>query len=266
MIEKNGGARWTPQIVEARLAEAFKLDAALPDGGPRGAKGTACALTRAPIVLEIDLTESAADEDQIADLHKIAAKLVRDDPSWFGTMCEAFNELPVIEITADQGLRMDEALEWIAKLEVFDRLEQARLKVLSWFRRERGLSTAAHCASKGIRPTDLVRAKATYFAALAARLNAGAEAPQAARAARPRYSVDIVFGAGSIAREVSRSEVKTLRLIDGGKLPVGKLGGELCASRAMLARHRTRPTAKMLERGLAFLLDPPDAPVWAKAA
>jgi hypothetical protein len=59
---------------------------------------------------------------------------------------------------------------------------------------------------------------------------------------------DLVFGLDAISIERRRSATKTLRLIEGGKLPVGKIAGIDCASREMLRpptyRNRRQSTTQ----------------------
>jgi hypothetical protein len=55
----------------------------------------------------------------------------------------------------------------------------------------------------------------------------------------------VVTGVEEIARETRRGRAGTLRLIEGGKLPVASIGGETISTKDMLRPHRRYGVSKI---------------------
>ncbi len=245
MTDGNAGAAWTAEIVEARLVDAFVLHGPQPDDAD---------VASLPCALASDFAEP--DQDEIAEdreVRRTALAKIAADPTLFGDLwAQDIASMDRVR-SFNAEILADEALEWIVQPETVDRIEQARLKVLSWFRRDRDQSTRAWCASKGLLPTQLVRMKAAYYSALATRLNESAikvrgdrrivwlfpiPGQRRRRCETPPH--DLLFGFDEISTELRRGRSNTLRLIKGGKLPVGEIRGLLCASREALRPHKER--------------------------
>jgi hypothetical protein len=154
----------------------------------------------------------------VADENRQAIAAVRDDPAMFArTIVYAFNAWRVMnaidELEPDEGLAKD------------------RKTTLYWV--QSGLNVKEFARRLGIWETTVRRSLGRYCEAVAERLNA-ANAPVTYK------SHDIVFGLCNIAAALGKTEKKTLKLIETGKLPVGKVGGELCASLTLLAPYQSR--------------------------
>jgi hypothetical protein len=213
----------TPDLVEERLLMAFHLD--------RSPNTSAVAwwLEDRDVSREFTESEGTFFNEIISDvMPEFFRECVRIYPSIFKELCGAYEALLAREAPKNETLLADEAMTWIVEPEPDEQVDDDRLKVLDWLRS--GKSGRAWSEAKGKSPTDLNRSRARYFAALAGRLT---NAPQPV--IRAVYvNEDIAVGLDAISAAIRRSPRKTLRLIEGGALPAGKIAGHYCASRDML--------------------------------
>jgi hypothetical protein len=212
--------------------------------------------------------EGDKDEDEISVIRKFQ-KEVFGDPRLFA---KKWNRCYASMSWAPRNAELitHYLLERLVEVEDDPRDERARQIVISWLQ-SRPLSQRAFCASKGIRPTELVRHRERYFGALKRRLrdaaprsavktknnghakrdaSTGVTKPPLAAPPAPvdviYYNPEIVVGIDNVARELRRTVANVRRMMKAGKLPVaGMFAGEfLCASRKMLRPFRKRkPTA-----------------------
>jgi hypothetical protein len=222
------------------------------------------------------IVEHDGSDDKLGtfDLEKLVERCrrktltrIRAAPSWFARLCAAHDALPKLPpFDRNAGARADEAMQWIVEVEDDCAHERARQIALCWLRS--GRPQRAFAASKGIYRTELRRLIDYYCSVLADRLNAAPASPAVRLAAndrltaerrgerlvwRPALSVDqrvysnsetIVRGVAAIAQVTNRKPASALRLIEGGKAPIGTLAGQPAAIRELLDTSRWRSTAE----------------------
>jgi hypothetical protein len=168
-----------------------------------------------------------------------------------------------------------EAMDWLVQPEADEKIEAARLATLAWLKS--GLTIRAYCQKEQTSRTTLTRAVDTYCAVLAERLSNAPAAPGVktrnnghlylAPSFDPRSPIpytwhapspathrldetgrnqDIAIGLDEIAAGIKRKPSTTLRLIEGGKLPVAKIGGEHVASMKACRAALRAPTEARL--------------------
>jgi len=166
-------------------------------------------------------------EAQSSALYRWWRHSVRDDATWFSVAIEwaADNEPEFFE-PRDLDAIEDEALDLVAQ-EVDDPdVEQARRSVWTWLRSRGALVEPA---------ADLERF-ASYLAATGTPL-------KASPAWRTRQ---FVIGLNEIAAETRRTPAGTLRLIQGGKIPIATIAGQPVSTQDLL-----RPSRRYGETAIA---------------
>jgi hypothetical protein len=184
------------------------------------------------------------DGDEIAEDMALAKHLrhLRDealpaDPKLFAEMAKRDDEIMGRRAPHNAEMITHILLDHLIEVEADPKVERARQIVLCWLRSKRsGDSMRKFCEAKGIVLNELTRHREKYFGALADKL---AEAPTAPP--RPIIKVyasrDIVWG-DAAHDEYKRSPEKTQRMIEGGKLPVARLAGFVCANRKLLKNRK----------------------------
>jgi hypothetical protein len=217
-------ATLSPDGIEERLVRAFELDRSVETYGAWSDEEDVSRLFTA--------SQQGFYTEIIGEvIPEFFRECVRLYPSIFGVLCGAYDAMLARTSPKNETKLADEAMSWIIEPESDEQIDDDRLKILDWLRS--GKSGRAWSEALGKSPTELNRSRARYFAALAHRLG-GSPQP----GIRLVYvNDDIAVGVDAISKAIRRTPKKTLRLIEGGALPVGKIAGHYCASRAMLRRR-----------------------------
>jgi hypothetical protein len=169
-----------------------------------------------------------------------------------------------------------EAMDWIVQPEDDKKVEASRLATLAWLKS--GLTVRAFCKKEHASRSTLTRAVDSYCTAIADRLSKAPPRREVGKGNNdhlyrppgfdprapipfvwhaplpPRHLLDetgrnpdIAVGLDEIAAGIKRRPSTTLRLIEGGKIPVAKIGGEHVASmKACRAALRTPDDARLV--------------------
>ena len=216
------------------------------------------------------------EQEQLKALAREMLRRCAKDLAMWTAICDGREALDDNEPFSANAERMAlEAFDWIVQPEADAKLELARNVTLSWLRS--GLPIRAFCQKYQASRPKTRRAVSTYCAALADRLSKAPprrevrvcnndhlyrppgfdpQAPVPYTWHAPLLSThrldatarnpDIAIGLDEIAAGIKRRPSTTLRLIEGGKLPVAKIGGEHVASmKACRAALRTPPEARL---------------------
>jgi hypothetical protein len=179
-------------------------------------------------------------DETIESARKLALTKIREIPSYWSSLCAVrarFPDLKPSDRNAEQ--RADEAMSWIADAEDEPANERARQIVLAWLRS--GKSQGAFADAKGLHRQELRRIVNGHCELIARRANTAISADRRAH----RDCQTLVRGADEIARITRRKPASTLRLIEGGRAPIGELAGQPVALRELLDVSKYRSTAKV---------------------
>jgi hypothetical protein len=109
-----------------------------------------------------------------------------------------------------------------------------RRLVLNWIKSRDGVER--FCADRCIRPADLERPMERLARVIAGRLTE----PIITEDRGATHGGQAVLGADKIAAETRPTRARTLRLIQGGKLPDASVAGEHVSTQELLRPHRRR--------------------------
>jgi hypothetical protein len=210
---------------------------------------------------EIEEDRAQYDERMADALYKRFLHLVRDDFSWLGTALEAAAKFPKAPRIRNADRIMNEALDWLVEKagptvysQVWDFFgspdpvtirssgpliadpdpifDADRRLVCSWVKSRDGIDN--FCRDRCIEPHNLEQALGRLARAIAARLTQ----PIIAEDRGETHGGQVVIGADKIAAETRRGRAGTLRLIEGGKLPVASVAGKHVSTRDLLRPFR----------------------------
>lgn len=225
------------EAVAARLrfvAAVVRLEPSIPSGDLR-------LLSGGHSVAAVDLSRvlpEPGEAEQERRAYRAFVRLATDDPSWFQAALEwtleTFANRPEQFAPRNGDSIVIEVLDWLVEREGDPKSEAARVILLDWIRSR--MTDAAFCKGRSIKLAYLRRAIETYSRAIGERIDTMLAED------RP-YGAQVVIGAEAIATETRRSTAGALRLIEGGKLPVAHLAGEVVSTRDLLRPHRRYVTA-----------------------
>ncbi len=216
------------ETIGARLrfvAAVVRLEPSIPSGDLH-------LLSGGHSVAAVDLSRvlpEPGEAEQERRAYRAFVRLATADPSWFQAALEwtleTFASRPERFAPRNSDSLVVEVLDWLVKRESDPKSEAARVMLLDWFRSR--MTDAAFCKDRSIKLADLRRAIKTYSCAIAERIDT--------MLAEERHCAgQVVVGAEAIAAETRRSPAGVLRLIEGGKLPVVRLAGEVISTQDLL--------------------------------